>query len=54
VARATVGPGSVVRCPTAIVVELGQDALGEGPPEVNEPDELGWKQTEESELFSFE
>ena len=70
-ARATVGPGSVVRWPTckglhcvkilftnffifalfrfihihhgctAIVVELGQDALGEGPPEVTEPDELG-------------
>ena len=26
---------------TAIVVELGQDALGEGPPDVTEPDELG-------------
>ena len=29
--------------PTAIVVELGQEALGDGdgPPEVREPDELG-------------
>ena len=27
--------------PTAIVVELGQEALGEGPPEVTEPDALG-------------
>ena len=27
-------------CSTAIVVELGQEALGEGPPAVTEPDEL--------------
>jgi len=38
------------------VVELGQEALGDGdgPPEVRDPDELGWKQIEESAAFCFE
>jgi len=41
----------VVVAVVAIVVELGQEALGEGPPDVTDPDELGWKQIEESAEF---